>query len=92
MEKREIKLCFEKQCMVSEGRNKREKENKRPILQRKGKYLVGGEEEEGKKKRRLINWKTKRLEDMYCGRMEERVSIKSEDSVVARPLSSNIVQ
>ena len=54
--------------------------------------MVGGEEEEGKKKRRLINWKTKRLEGMYCGRMEERVSIKSEDSVVARPLSSNIVQ
>ena len=59
---------------------------------REGKYLVGGEEEEGKKKRRLINWKTKRLEGMYCGRMEERVSIKSEDSVVALPLSSNIVQ
>ena len=53
MEKGEIKLCGEKSAWFEMGRNKREKENKRPILQRKGKYLVGGEEEEGKKEKYL---------------------------------------
>ena len=53
---------------------------------------MGGEQGEGKKPVEINIGKRKRLEGMYCGRMEERVSIKSEDSVVALPLSSNIVQ
>ena len=44
------------------------------------------------RKKEIYKLEKQRLEGMYSGRMEERVSIKSEDSVVALPLSSNIVQ
>ena len=92
MEKRKIKLCGEKKVHgLRMGRKNRKRENKRQTLQIR-KIFDGWRTRRGKETSRNKYWKRKRLEGMYCGRMEERVSIKSEDSVVALPLSSNTVR